>query len=323
MQAAVLHTLGTRPHFEEFPEPKAKDGEALINVRATALKPVDRQMANGSHYASLRELPAVCGIDGVGQLDSGERVFFAAPSPPYGSMAQRTVVHRARCWPVPDNVDDATAAAVVNPGMSAWLSLAWRAKLVAGEAVLVLGATGVTGRLAVQIAKQLGAGRVVAAGRNEQSLKMLRELGADATICLGGSRQELVQAFIQAAGETGFNVVLDYLWGEYTEALIAAITRADFGAARSTRTRLIQVGESAAPTITLPAAALRSSALEILGAGSGAVPPMDLIRDVYDRLLARVAERRLSINTERVPLAQVAETWDRPTRSGLRIVLIP
>lgn len=323
MQAAVLYTLGSRPRFEQFPEPTPREGEALIHVRAAALKPVDRQMASGAHYASSRELPVICGIDGVGELESGERVFFSAPRPPYGSMAQQTVVHRARCWPVPDNVDDVSAAAVVNPGMSAWLSLAWRARLVAGETVLVLGATGVTGKLAVQIAKQVGAGRVIAVGRNEQSLTALRQLGADATIRLSGSRQQLAESFARAAGETGFNVIIDYLWGEYTEALISAITRSDFGAARSARTRLIQVGESAGSTISLPAAALRSSALEILGAGSGAVPPMDFIREVYDQLLVRVARKELEIATERVPLARIEEIWDRPTESGRRIVLIP
>jgi NADPH:quinone reductase-like Zn-dependent oxidoreductase len=323
MQAAVLHKLGARPRFEPFPDPAVREGEALVQVRAAALKPVDRQMANGSHYASPRELPVVCGIDGTGLLENSNRVFFVGPRSPYGSMAQRTVVHRSRCWPVPDNVDDVTAAAVVNPGMSAWLSLAWRAKLVEGETVLILGATGVTGRLAVQIAKQLGAARIIAAGRNQQVLDELQPLGADETIRLGGSRQELSDSFGRAAGETGFNVIIDYLWGEYTEGLIATITRADFGAARSTRTRLIQVGESAGSTISLPAAALRSSALEILGAGSGAIPPMEFVRSVYDQLLSRVGAGQLRIETEWFPLAQIAEIWERQSPSGRRLVVIP
>jgi NADPH2:quinone reductase len=141
----------------------------VVRVRAASLKAVDRQMAGGSHYASPRELPAVCGIDGVGELDDGTRVFFGGPRRPFGAMAERTVAPRAFCFPVPSGIDDETAAALPNPGVSAWLSLTHRAKLAPGETVLILGATGVTGQLAVQIAKLLGAKRVIGAGRNERA----------------------------------------------------------------------------------------------------------------------------------------------------------
>src|SRR5271165_816885 len=223
MNAAVLRTLGKPPRCESFPEPVANDGEVIVHVRASALKPVDKQMANGSHYASFRELPVVCGLDGVGRLDDGSRVFFAVPRQPHGGMAQRTVVSRVRCWPLPDNIDDVTAAAVVNPGVSAWLALLERAKLAAGDHVLVLGATGTTGRLAVQIAKLFGAGRVVAAGRDKKALSTLQDLGADSTIALNQQDEKLVGAFRREAGEKGFNIVIDYLWGHPTEVLLAAI----------------------------------------------------------------------------------------------------
>ena len=168
MNAAVLNTIGKPPRFEPFPDPVAGDSEVIVHVRAAALKPVDKQLASGSHYASPRELPVVCGADGVGQLDDGTRVFFGGPRRPNGAMAERTVVRRAQCFPVPDGLDDETAAAIPNPGVSAWLSLTHRARLTPGETVLILGATGVTGKLAVQIAKILGAGRVVAAGRTKK-----------------------------------------------------------------------------------------------------------------------------------------------------------
>ena len=147
MYAAVLHTIGTAPRYEEFPEPAVsdEDDEAIVHVHAASLKPVDKQLASGSHYASRRELPCVCGSDGVGHLDDGQRVFFGGPRPPYGAMAQRTVVARALTFPVPESLDDESAAALPNPGVSAWLSLDYRAKLVRGENVLILGATGVTG----------------------------------------------------------------------------------------------------------------------------------------------------------------------------------
>src|SRR4029079_4646634 len=266
MYAAVLHTIGTVPRYEEFPEPVVKDNnsEAIVHVHAASLKPIDKQLASGSHYASYRELPCVCGTDGIGHLDDGQRVFFGGPRSPYGAMAERTVVPRAFTFPVPENLDDETAAALPNPGLSALLSLTYRAKLVPGENVLILGATGVTGRLAVKIAKLLGAGRVVAAGRNEQALSSLHSLGADATISLALPTDELSEAFAREADKTGFQVVIDYVWGGPAEAFLAAVTRREFAGIRS-ETRFVQVGESAAPTISLRAAVLRSTALTMMG----------------------------------------------------------
>jgi NADPH:quinone reductase-like Zn-dependent oxidoreductase len=142
MNAAVLRLLGEPPCFEQFEEPVPGPEEAVVQVLATSLKSVDKQMASGSHYASFRELPAVCGVDGVGILEDGSRVFFAGPRRPFGAMAKRTVVARSRCWPIPPDVDDLTAAALPNPGVSAWMSLVWRAQLTPGQTVLVLGATG-------------------------------------------------------------------------------------------------------------------------------------------------------------------------------------
>src|SRR5260370_31791290 len=157
MNAAVLHAIDQPPHFEQFPEPIAKENEVIVNIRAAALKPVDKQMASGSHYAAFRELPVVCGMDGVGCLDDGTRVFFARPRPPFGSMAQRTIVSSSHSFPIPDNIDDDVAAAIVSPGLSAWGALAWRAQLTAGETALIPGATAVTGKLAIQTSTLLGA----------------------------------------------------------------------------------------------------------------------------------------------------------------------
>src|ERR1700675_2904809 len=184
MQAAVLHELGKHARSEDLAEPSAGNEEAILQVRAASLKSVDKQLAAGTHFASPRELPVICRPHGVGSLQDGTRVFFGGPRRPSCAMAERTVVPAAFCFPVPDALDDATAAALPNPGVSALLSLSQRAKLAKGEKVLILGATGVTGKLAVQIAKRLGAGRVIASGRSTQALEKLRELGADSTIQL-------------------------------------------------------------------------------------------------------------------------------------------
>jgi NADPH2:quinone reductase len=322
MNAAVLHTINQPPHFENFPEPVAEENEVIVHVRAAALKPIDKQLASGSHYAAYRKLPVVCGMDGVGCLDDGTRVFFGSPRPPYGSMAERTVVSQSRCFPIPDNVKDDIAAAVVNPGLSAWGALVWRAQLAPGETVLILGATGVTGKLAIQTAKLLGAGRVIAAGRNEQVLNTLHDLGADTTIHLGKPGQDLTEAFIREAGDSGFDVIIDYLWGPTTEALLAAIARRDLQQA-SCRVRLVEVGENAGPTISLAAAVLRSSRLEILGAGSGnAAATPEIWIEAIGHLMSNIDCGALRIDTERVPLCEVENAWHQE-QHGRRAVIIP
>jgi NADPH2:quinone reductase len=321
MHAAVLHTIGTVPRYEEFPEPVIgdNDGEVVVHVHAASLKPVDKQLAGGSHYASGGGLPRVCGTDGVGYLDDGQRIFFGGARPPHGAMAQRTVVPRAFTFPVPENVNDETAAALPNLGVSAWLSLAHRAKLVRGENVLILGATGVTGKLAVKIARLLGAARVVAAGRNQQTLQALHALGADATISLALPATELSEAFVREAGQSGFQVVIDYVWGGPAEVLLAAITRREFVAVQS-EIRFVQVGESASPTITLQAAVLRSSALTIMG--TAGIPPRDVLVEAFHRVMTYAANGDLHIDTERVPLADIENAWqrDQPSR---RLVITP
>ena len=320
MKAAVLHELGKPPRAEDFAEPEARQGEALIRVRGASLKAVDKQLASGSHYASPREFPVICGTDGVGDLADGTRVFFGGPRRPFGAMAQRTVAPAAFCFPVPDVLDDATAAALPNPGVSALLSLNHRAKVAKDETVLILGATGVTGKLAVQIAKLLGAGRVTAAGRNVQVLEKLRQLGADATIQLNQPDDDLKRDFAREAGEAGFNVVIDYVWGRPTEALLAAITRPEF-AVTNPETRLVQVGESAGPTIALPAAVLRSTALTILG--TAGIPARDVLVAAMRQVLEWGANGVLQIETESVPLSEIEQAWQRLETAGRRLVVIP
>jgi len=319
MKAAVLHELGKPPRYQDFLEPSPSAEESLVQVRAASLKPVDRQLAAGTHFASPRELPAICGTDGVGSLSDGTRVFFGGARRPYGAMAQQTVVPAMFCFPVPDALDDATAAAIPNPGVSAFLSLTQRAKLAKGETVLIQGATGVTGKLAVQIAKQLGAERVIATGRNLQALQKLRDLGADATIQLNQPEDDLRKAFALEAGEAGFNIVIDYVWGRPTEILLSAITRPEFAVINS-ETRLVQVGESAGPTIALPAAVLRSTALTITG--TAGIPSRDILVAAMHHVLDAAAKRTLQIETESVPLANIEQVWQHAER-GRRLVVIP
>jgi len=182
MKAAVLHAFGEAPRFEDFPDPTPEQGEVIVQVQASALNNISKARAGGSHYDSYRQLPAVCGVDGVGLLEDRTRVYCGNCRPPYGMMAQRAVVSQSWCVPVPDAVDSVTAAALPNAALSSWLPLAFRAQIKPGETVLILGATGVAGQLAIQIARHLGARHIVAAGRNEQVLNTLPDLGADVVI---------------------------------------------------------------------------------------------------------------------------------------------
>jgi NADPH:quinone reductase-like Zn-dependent oxidoreductase len=324
MRAAVLHALGQAPRWQQFPEPVPGDGEELIEVTAAPLNNIDRVRADGSHY-SVRSgkyasagLPAVPGVIGAGRRPGGQRVLFGSRC---GTMAQYSVASPQMTFPIPDGLDDAVAAAAWNPGLSAWLAFGWRCRLQPGQAVLILGATGVTGKLAVQAARHFGAGRIVAAGRNQQVLDMLPRLGADATIQLGQPDDALAAAFAAQAGDHGYDVVLDYLWGHPTEILLSTIEHHD-AQPRSGHVRLLQAGEMAGPAILLPAAVLRSAGLEILGIGTGAMPPTDVITDMLRELLDLLSARQLHIDIEPLPLSAVEEVWARD-QQGRRPVFIP
>ena len=320
MNAAVLHSFGQPPRFESFPEPIPGDDELLVHVSAAALNPSTRLLASGQHHLSPQQLPTACGVEGVGRLDDGTRVFFGVGRPPNGSMCQRTVVPRLFCWRVPDGIDDVIAAALPNPSLSSWLPLITVARLSRGENVLILGATGVAGRLAIQVAKHLGAGRVVAAGRNQDILSVLNKLGADATIGLNQADDALAEAFSQEADVASFDVVLDFLWGHPVEVLLAAMTRKGFPSARA-GTRLIQIGDSAGPVISLSAAALRASAITIVG--SGVMPPLSVLSETFARLFVLAAHHQLHIDVEAVPLADIERVWTRGDLDGRRVVIVP
>ena len=314
MKAAVVNVLGQPPQYQEFAEPSPMDGEVLVNVRAAGLHPIVKALAAGSHYAGKGELNVVPGIDGVGTLDDGSLVYFGVARKPWGTFSERTVAPRSRCFSLPDDLDDAQAAAIANPGMSAWLSIKERARLKSGESVLILGATGVAGQLAIQAARHLGAARIVAAGRN---LEVLASQNLDAVISLMQPEDAIRDAF---AAETakGIDVVIDYLWGRPTELLLEALSRGfDPNATRSTR--LIEVGESAGKSISLPGATLRSIDLTVMGSGFGSFPLQGVL-DAIPTLFRLAAAGTLRVAVEPLPLAEVASAWNRK-ESGRRIVL--
>jgi NADPH:quinone reductase-like Zn-dependent oxidoreductase len=317
MKAAIVVEAGKTPIYGDFDAPVAADGENLISVVAAALSPVVIGRASGSHYSFSAEVPFVVGVDGVGRLDNGRLVYFILPKAPYGSMAEQVAVPAEQCVDLPEGLDAVSAAAIANPGMSSWAAYRERAKLVAGETVLVNGATGAAGRLAVQIAKHMGAKRVVATGRNVDVLQSLKALGADVIVPLTANPDELERRFKEQFAD-GVDVVIDYLWGKTAELLLVAGAKAG---KEAVPIRFVQVGSLSGPDITLPSAALRSSAITLMGSGFNGIP-RDRILKAIDELLKATVPGKFEIETNAVPLSEVARAWGKDAGKG-RTVFIP
>jgi NADPH:quinone reductase-like Zn-dependent oxidoreductase len=312
MKAAIVTAAGKGPVYGEFTEPIAQDGQEVITVSASALSPFSRSRSSGSHYSSDGVFPAVAGSDGVGRTADGRRVYFVLPEAPYGGMAERTLVDSRRLVAVPDGLDDITAAAIANPGMSAWAALVDRAHLLAGETVLINGATGTAGRIAVQLAKYLGAGKVIATGRNVEALEEVKGLGADVVIpfTLGvlhpfGAKE--YEERLSAQFEEGIDIVIDYLWGVSAKTVILAIAKTVEDA---TPVRFVHVGEAGREAnIELPGAALRSSAIVLMGSGVKSLS-MSTLKDAIAHVFEVAGPAKLQIATKAVTLAEVETVWE-------------
>jgi NADPH:quinone reductase-like Zn-dependent oxidoreductase len=304
MKAAVVAKAGQTPIYGDFADPIAAAGEQRIAVTASAISQVTKSRASGKHYSSSGAFPFVPGIDGVGRREDGSRVYFVLPRASYGGMAEQTVVPSAQCLPLPDNLDDITAAAIANPGLSSWAALRDRAKLRPGETVLINGATGIAGRLAVQIARHLGAAKVIATGRNRDALDSLTALGADVTIPLVEDADTLEESFKPLFAE-GVDVVLDYLWGRSTERLLIAAAKAS---PEAKPIRFVQIGSVSGGDITLPSAVLRASAIELMGSGIGSIP-LDRLIAATGKLLRAAVPAGLKIAVNPIPLQKIEQAW--------------
>jgi NADPH:quinone reductase-like Zn-dependent oxidoreductase len=317
MKAAVVTSFDHPPRYEDFADPVAAgEHEVVVDVIAAGLHPRVRSGAAGTHYTSEGRLPLVPGYDAVGRRADGAFVYFVSDDDSAGTMAERAVMDARRGFELPAGADPAAIAAAMNPGMSSWVGLRRRAGLEAGESVLVLGATGNAGRMAVQIAKLLGAGEVVAAGRNAEVLATLPELGADQVVSLEG--EEAIADLAEAAAEV--DVVIDYLWGGPVEAAIPAIVRARED--RSRELRWVQIGAIAGPEIALPSAALRACNLKLMGSGQGSVSTAGIVEEL-PALAAEVAAGTIEVDAETAPLAEVESAWNAPLATGRRLVLVP
>ncbi len=312
MHAAVVHSFDRPPRYESVEAPEAHGpDEVVVDVLATGLHPRVRSGADGSHYTSGDELPLIPGIDGVGRTPDGDLVYFVLLDTARGSMAEQAVVDRRRCVALPADSDPATIAAAMNPGMSSWIALRSRIAMPPGRSVLVLGATGNAGRMAIEIARHLGAAHVIAAGRNAGRLAALA--GADATVALGDD-----DALGAAAGDV--DIVVDYLWGPPAERAIRAIVthRKD----RSRPLDWIQIGAVAGPDLALPSAALRAANLRVMGSGQGSVPTAAIVAEL-PALAAELTAGTFTVDAVPIPLSDLQTTWTAPAAAGARVVPAP
>lgn len=317
MHAALVTSFDSAPHLATVPDPEpTRPTEIVVDVLAAGLHPRVRSQADGSHYTSTDELPLVPGIDGVGRGEDGRLRYFVLPDTTLGSMAERTVVDTRRSIVLPDDADPVAVAAAMNPVMSSWIALRARAGIRAGQKVLVLGATGSAGRMAVQVARHLGAGSIVAAARNTSLLADLFGAGPTALVGLGDDPATADALGVAAAD---VDIVLDYLWGAPTAAAMTAIAHARLDDARSLT--WVEIGSVAGATAAIPSAALRSRSLQIVGSGQGSVSPSD-IRAELPAIAHEISRGTFEVDALAMPLADVADAW-ADTSSRRRLVLVP
>jgi len=312
MKAALIRDVAAVPEVGDVAEPSGE----TIEVLAAPINPIDLAVSRGVLATGHPELPYVPGCEGVGRTSDGKVVWIFGGSlgrTANGAMAERAAVGDAHAIEVPAGADAALAAALGIAGLAGWLPFAWRAPLAGGENVLVLGATGSVGLVAVQAARLLGAGRVVAAGRNPAGLERAAQLGADATVRLD-EEDDLVAAFREAFGGEGPTYVFDPLWGEPAAAAVEAA---------SPRATLVNLGQSAGATAALASAAVRFKSLSILGHTNFAVPADELAAQ-YRRLVGHAVAGEIRLDLERVPLGSVADAWQRQSAgAGTKLVLVP
>jgi NADPH2:quinone reductase len=313
LRAARITEYGGSPSVVEIEPPEIGEGRVEVEVELAGINPVDLAIASGRFDAGAPPLPYTPGLEGIGLMPDGQRVWFDRPMYPVGSLAERCSVDPATAIPVPDGVAPAEAIAFGVAGMAAWLPLSWRGKLEEGESVLILGASGSVGQIAVQAARLLGAGRVVAAARSEAGREKALGLGADAAISTEGS-SEAVADLIREACPGGPDLVLDGLWGAPAEAALAAI--APHG-------RLLQVGNSAAKEAQVTAGPLRGGLVSILGHRNFHAP-VEVQAEAFRRMCALSASGELVIETQVFDLDSVADAWKlQATSPGRKLAVAP
>jgi NADPH:quinone reductase-like Zn-dependent oxidoreductase len=321
MKAAVLHHLGTSPVYEDFPDPDPQNtDQLLLHVKASAIKNIDKLRAGGKHYASYTQLPIVVGIDGAGILDDGRRVYAQGIT---GMIAEKALVSKDAVINIPDQLDFDLAAALPNAVMGSAMALRFRAKMGKGNVVLINGATGVTGQMAVQMVKQYGASKIIVVGRDQVMLEKCKTLGADTLISLAQDDEQIINQIKEIHLHNPIDIVIDYLWGHPMELILKALKGGGINNFTH-QVRIVTVGDMAGEVINLSSGILRSSAIEILGSGLGSLSREDfsiyntqILPDIFQ--LAAEGKIVMDLMTER--LENIEKVWSEAGEKGKRIVV--
>lgn len=321
MKAAILEKFGEAPKYRDFPTPEIEnDDQLILQVKAAAVKNLDKLMAGGKHYASHKKLPVVVGMDGVGILEDGTRVYAQGIT---GMIAEKALINKNKYTPIPDNLDFYTAAALPNAVLGAAMSLKVRGEIKPGQNVLINGATGVTGQFAVQLAQYYNAKTIITTGRNAESLEKTKTLGAHNTVSLSQDNEAIIKDLKQVHTDTPIDLVIDYLWGNPIEMVIDAIKGGGLNNF-SHKTKIITVGSMAGETINLASGALRSSGIEILGSGFGSLSKNDF-EDFNQKILPEMfqlaANGKLEMELVVDSIKDINKLWNQKIESGKRLVI--
>ena len=315
MRAAVITGPDVGPVCGEFSEPEVLPGYQLLDLVAAGIHQVTRSTAAGRHYGSAHRYPAVPGLDAVARTADGRLVYTGWPRAPWGTMAERMATPLA--LDLPAGADPLAIAAGVNPGMAGWLALSARREEVGAlGTVVVLGATGMAGGMAVQSAFALGADRVVAAGRDPGELERLAARGA-VTVSLGSG--DPAAGLAEAIGGVSPSVVLDFVWGPVAEAAFAALSRTGLEQ-DDADISYVQIGALGRRDAAVPAALLRSRHLKIVGSGAGSVSTERLMSEL-PRVMELIADGTLEAPHAVYPLQGVGEAWSH--RGPARALVVP
>lgn len=324
MPAAVLHKYAAPPEYLSWPVPQGRrNGQALVRVLAAPISPLDLLCASGVSYFGAPPLPYIPGVQGIGLIEEadnltvGQRVWFttdAGMKPGNGSMAGYCLINETDILALPDEIDSDAAASLGLSAIAAWMALTWRGNIQPGEQVLVLGASGAVGQVAVQAARVLGARRIIAASRNETGREQALKHGADAVVDLHGDEVGDIARRIMEACDGPLNLVIDPVWGLPAEAAIKVL---------GVGGRLVNIGSSAGTGVRIESAILRSRLQNILGYTNNGVSSQQKAA-AFAEILTHAAARRISVQRETIPLSRIGEAWERQAASAHRkLILIP
>lgn len=321
MKAAIMYQGGGAPQYADHAEPIAQhDVEILVNIKAVAVKHHDKGRASGQHYSVKNTGEAkIVGSDGVAILPNGQRIYGIGVD---GTMAEKALFRSNLITPVPDGLSDSVAAALPNAVMGSAMGLRFRAGLQPGETVLINGATGFTGKVAVQLAKRYGAGKIIVTGRNEESLQSLLALGADEIVLLKQDDEAFAQKLKSIHTTTPINVVIDYLWGHSAEIILSTFKG---NGTFSSNTRYISIGAMTGDTIQLSSQILRSTDLQLSGSGLGSWTKNELgllFKEILPEAFRLAAAGHLKIDVAKVALKDIDKIWETEVSGGERLVVV-